>query len=67
MQKLHYTLISAIKYNDLDTVKSWLSINDRVDLDIQDEYGSTVLTYTAERGYFDVVQYLVENGNTKDY
>ena len=58
----------AVKANDLPKVEQFLY--DGVDINIQDDIGTTALMLAAENGSMEIVKYLIENGadvNLKNY
>ena len=55
------SLLQAVGNNDLNLVKRL--IDDGIDINTQDHsFGVTTLMYAAYKGYFDIVQHLIEQG-----
>ena len=67
MQKTRVALIEAIKHNDFNEVRYLIAKG--VNINVQDQYGTTALMRAVEQRHLTLIQYLVQyrvNINTQD-
>jgi ankyrin repeat protein len=57
-------IIEAVRNNDLRFIKQNISSSN---VDVQDQTAATLLIIAAQKGYFDIVQYLVKKGANLNY
>ena len=58
--------VHAVSTNNFELVKFFLS-ETNINIDITDEFGNTALIKASEKGYMEMVDYLINNGEDINY
>ena len=58
--------VHAVSINNFELVKFFLS-ETKINIDITDEFGNTALIKASEKGYMEMVDYLINNGADINY
>ena len=58
--------VHAVSINNFELVKFFLS-ETNINIDITDEFGNTALIKASEKGYMEMVDYLINNGADINY